>query len=82
MDKQTIRAASSMAADVVGETLEQMRESFGVKDTQDRRRMTPREQVDLYLRMSEKDLERIKQQRGDREFHRYLARMNSLMEEV
>lgn len=82
MDRETVDGAKSIAKGVVNDVLGDMRKGFGVgRQSRGKSRLSTKEQLDIFLNMSEKQLDEIRREKGEKEYMKYIYRMNALMEE-
>lgn len=81
MDRDFVNQAKDIAKSVITDTTDTMRESFKIGQTGERKELSPKDQLKMFIRMDETDLDRIRETKGDTEFYKYLTRMNALMEE-
>ncbi len=80
MADNLLSGAQGMVSQGIQDALGLVKEQFGDQRSKQRVRLTNREQVDLFLRMTPNDFTELRSRVGEEQFQRYWKRMKNLGE--
>ena len=77
-----VENAMSKAATVMGRVVQRMQQTLSNQVSPPVQVLTPKQQLERFMRMSTDDLRALEQKHGSESFSRYLVRMRQLAQEV